>query len=415
MKNYLKSGFNSIQDVKLEAGTYTLVLYVKSMYGNVYTFALGNGVDWVEYDVDVIQGKLCKVWMTFTITRGVTKFKPIANNYSLELPVYVTDLQLTRGNVPVESGASPFDVDQILDDLHDDIDGIEDFTNDAFRDGLLNREEKTQLRASLDAIGSIVESVKGSYDKLLDNPFIGDNTMTSITNRYYDFIASWLSDGDPRGLKPVILWVVNGDNIISDEERTEKDRALNSFNKALFNYNQAEKQIYNDIGEDSIQPIITEDGFWAFWNPKKWNKETKQYGAFEKSTFSAIGDDGHSPYIDVLTETWWEWDPDLWNPITWTYGNYWDTKIKAVGTDGKDSIPPIITEDGFWAFWNPKKWNEKTQKFGDFEKSGFSAEGDEGHSPYVDETTGTWWEWNPKQWNSITGTYGKYQIGRAHV
>ena len=147
MKKYLKSGYNTIQDVKLEAGTYTLVLYVKSMYGNVYTFALGDGVDWMEYDVDVIQGKLCKVWITFNIPRDVTKFKPIAKNYSFGLPVYVADLQLTRGNVPVEAGASPFDVDQILDDLHDDIDGIEDFTNEVFRDGLLDREEKTQLRS----------------------------------------------------------------------------------------------------------------------------------------------------------------------------------------------------------------------------------------------------------------------------
>ena len=312
MKRYLKSGFSTIQDIKLEAGTYTLVLYVKNMYSNVYTFALGDGIDWMEYDVDVIQGKLCKVWVTFTTIRGATKFKPIARNYSLEFPVYVADLQLTRGNVPVEAGASPFDVDQILDDLHDDIDGIEDFTNEAFRDGLLDREEKTQLRSSLDAIGSIVESVKGSYDKLLDNPFISNNTMISITNRYYDFIASWLSDGDPRGLKPVILWIVNGDNIVSVDERDEKNRALNAFNVALYKYNQAEKEIYNDIGDNSIAPIVI-DGFWAFWNPRKWNIKTNTYGDFEKSIFSAEGDDGHSPYVDVLTKRWWEFYRYLWN------------------------------------------------------------------------------------------------------
>lgn len=332
MKKYLISGFNTVQDVKLEAGTYTLVAYAKSMYGNVYTFALGDGVNWTEYNIDVVKGQLCKVWLTFTIDEKVTKFKPIANNFTESLPVYVTDLQLTRGNIPVEAGASPFDVDKILNDLHDEIDGIEDFTNGVFADGLLNREEKTQLRASLDAIGSIVESVKGSYDKLLDNPFISNNTMASITTRYYDFIASWISDGDPRGLKPVILWIVNGDNIVGQDERDEKDRALNAFNDALYAYNQAEKEVYNDIGENSIAPIII-DGYWAFWN--------SELQEFVKSEFSAGGDDGHSPYIDILTKTWWQWDSTL--------GRYKDTGINAEGEGGINVM--INTQGSFRTYW----------------------------------------------------------------
>lgn len=323
MKKYLISGFDTVQDVKLEAGTYTLVAYAKSMYSDVYTFALGDGENWTEYDIDVIKGQLCKVWLTFTIDKKATKFKPIANNFSESLPVYVADLQLTKGNIPVEAGASPFDIDKILDDLHDGIDSIEDFTNEAFADGLLNREEKTQLRASLDAIGSIVESVKGSYNKLLDNPFIHEGTMASITARYYDFIASWISDGDPRGLKPVILWIVNGDNIISQNERDEKDRALNAFNEALYEYNQAEKEVYNDVGENSVAPVII-DGFWAFWN--------SELQEFVKSEFSAIGDDGHSPYINTTTGTWWEWSPEI--------GEFKNTFIKA---EGKDAVNIIMS------------------------------------------------------------------------
>ena len=132
--------------------------------------------------------------------------------------------------------------------MHDKIDGIEDFTDGAFKDGLLSEVEKTQLRASLDAIGAIVESVKGSYDKLLDNPFISNNTMANITAKYNTFIASWISDTNPRGLKTVILWIINGDDIITPDERDEKDRALNAFNNALYAYNQAEKGVYNDIG-----------------------------------------------------------------------------------------------------------------------------------------------------------------------
>lgn len=120
MKKYLKSGFNTTQNIKLEAGTYSLVAYVKSLYGNTYTFALGydgaQGVEWTEYDVDVVKNQLCKVWFTFTSTEKITKLKPISSNFSASLPVYVADLQLTRGNVPVEAGASPLDVDEILNE-----------------------------------------------------------------------------------------------------------------------------------------------------------------------------------------------------------------------------------------------------------------------------------------------------------
>ena len=45
----------------------------------------------------------------------------------------------------------------------------------SIKDGLLDEAEKMQLRASLDAMGAIVESVKGSYDKLKVNPFISDH------------------------------------------------------------------------------------------------------------------------------------------------------------------------------------------------------------------------------------------------
>ena len=267
MKKYLISGFNTVQDVKLEVGTYTLVAYVKSMHGDVYTFALWDGTDWEEFSIDVIQGQLCKVWLTFTIDKKATKFKPIANNFTEELPVYVADLQLTRGNIPVESGASPFDIDQILNDLHDEINAIEDFTEGAFKDGLLNDVEKMQLKVSLDAVGAIVESVKGSYDKLKVNPFISQDRMADINRTYNDFMVAWInSNFDPKnpydvtnkgGLKDIILWIVYGDEIVDENERAEKDRALEAFNSALYAYNLAEKEVYKDIG-DEIEDVQAE-------------------------------------------------------------------------------------------------------------------------------------------------------------
>ena len=40
MRNYFISGHHYIQDVVLEAGTYTFWAYIKSDFGNTFTFAL---------------------------------------------------------------------------------------------------------------------------------------------------------------------------------------------------------------------------------------------------------------------------------------------------------------------------------------------------------------------------------------
>lgn len=42
MRNYFISGHNYIQDVVLDAGTYTFWAYIKSNFGNTFTFALAN-------------------------------------------------------------------------------------------------------------------------------------------------------------------------------------------------------------------------------------------------------------------------------------------------------------------------------------------------------------------------------------
>ena len=53
------------------------------------------------------------------------------------------------------------------------------------------------------------------------------------------------------------------------------------FNDALYAYNQAEKEVYNDVGENSIAPIIDENGMWAFWST--------ELQEFIPSEFSAEG------------------------------------------------------------------------------------------------------------------------------
>lgn len=87
------------------------------------------------------------------------------------------------------------------------------------------------------------------------------------------------------------------------------------------------------MGQDAVAPIII-NGHWAFWD------ETIQ--DYVESAFSAIGDDGHSPYVDGNTGTWWEWND--------ANGAYQDTGVTAKGEDGTGILDVVdwyaISTDG---------------------------------------------------------------------
>lgn len=82
-----------------------------------------------------------------------------------------------------------------------------------------------------------------------------------------------------------------------------------------------------EAGKDAVAPTII-DGFWAFWDD--------DLNDYVVSSFSAIGDDGHSPYVDGNTGTWWEW-----NDAT---GTYQDTGFTAEGKDGVDGYSVSLSK-----------------------------------------------------------------------
>lgn len=124
--------------------------------------------------------------------------------------------------------------------------------------------------------------------------------------------------------------------------------------------------------KDGDTPTISERGYWVINGVE--------------TEFSAEGDDGHSPYIDPKTGTWWEWDAQQ--------GKYHDTGIRAQGpagadghdgkdgqngkdgVDGKDGATPTIGTNNHW--------------FINGVDTGMSAIGKNGETPYIGNN-GNWW------------------------
>jgi len=250
MKRYFKSGYNYIQDMVLEPGTYTFWARILSNFGDTFTFALANEAgEWEVFDVDVEMGQWSKVYEVFNITEKKVKLDLIHRYYDSEQPVFVFKPQLIKGNIPTDAGASPYDIDQITDDLHDSINGIADFTNEEFADRVLSASERISLKRDMEAVETIFQSLKGSYEKLIINPFVPVAVTTDLTTKY-NAVTSAKTD-----LFNVLNLIIAGDDIVSPEEITAKDAALAALNTALYNYNQVEKEIQNALGADYTQKI----------------------------------------------------------------------------------------------------------------------------------------------------------------
>ena len=125
-KKAFVSGHNYIQDIHMEPGIYTVLMKVKSMYGDVCSFALFDGTTWTHYDMDTVQGQWKWVYVTFRILVPMTKIDLISRNYSAELPVYVVEPQIVFGNVPFDAGVSPADLNKESKDLRFIIDQLVD-------------------------------------------------------------------------------------------------------------------------------------------------------------------------------------------------------------------------------------------------------------------------------------------------
>ncbi|MFA7136827.1 MAG: hypothetical protein WC125_13360, partial [Bacteroidales bacterium] len=352
MKRFFESGYNYIQDVVLKPGTYVFWAYIKSEFGDTFTFALANEAnEWEVFDVDVEMGQWSKVYEVFTITEKKVKLDLIHRYYDSEQPVFVFKPQLIKGNIPTDAGASPFDIDSIVDDLHDNIQGIADFTNEEFADRVLSASERISLKRDMEAVETIFQSLKGSYEKLIINPFVPEAVITDLTAKYNAVTSS------KTNLFNVLNLIIAGDNIVTPEEITAKDDALLALNAALYNYNLAEKEIQNALGADYTQKISAIRDFTDNEFADRYLSETEKISlshdldsvqTLVDSVTSRFNEMLLNPFLtgadrDLLIEKYnalldaWDWDEDL-DPLK---PNGLKTIILNIINDPDDLIDPV--------------------------------------------------------------------------
>lgn len=268
MKRYLISNTDIIQNVSLEKGTYTLVVYVKNMYSPIYSFSLFNSIeDEVVFDVDVVQGEWCKVYHTFYISEKKTKFNLTKGSFPTNGNISVYKPQLAKGNAISETGASPLDVEVIVDNLQNDIGRIRDFTDDEFADRFIDESEKVSLLHDLQNIQMILNGIDVTYLNLKSNSNLNQQDRDLLTTAYDRLQETWngVDSQGRQGLKTVIQTIISKGGKISQEDIDKKDFALLAFNNALTAYGETEilleRKIVDAIASNTAMSYMA--GVWS--------------------------------------------------------------------------------------------------------------------------------------------------------
>lgn len=210
-KKAFVSGHNYIQDIHMEPGVYTVLMKVKSMYGDVCSFALFDGTTWTHYDMDTVQGQWKWTYVTFRTLVPMTKINLISRNYSAGLPVYVVEPQIVAGNVPFDAGVAPADLNKESKELQSILQSMDSYIEGAFKDGLIESSEAKAIEKYLNTLHERKVSVDASYTQLHGNSFLEgapktnlENAKTALNTAYTNLIDSIngaISDGKTTQLE----------------------------------------------------------------------------------------------------------------------------------------------------------------------------------------------------------------------
>lgn len=132
-----------------------------------------------------------------------------------EVDKMITDVQTDTDKLKKELGT-----------LDSTVDSFQEFVEGAFADGIITEAEKVALEKNIRTIETTEETVKATYEKLIENSYLAGIPKEGLETAY-----GTLSE-KIKTLKDLIRNAIE-DNKITDEEDTGVDKAFTDFNTAI--------------------------------------------------------------------------------------------------------------------------------------------------------------------------------------
>lgn len=182
----------------------------------------------------------------FTVPiEGRLLFYPGIQSEGIIRSVKYTEIMLVEGFTPPSSySPSPGDVQKEIDDVSDAVTSLQNFTDQAFADGIITRSEAQAIASNINVLNAEKADIDAYYDKLYANAYLTGTAKTNLASAKtaYDTAHANLIDSINKAI---------ADGKATATEKADVDDKFTAYNNALFAYQtrvgEADKAIQDTI------------------------------------------------------------------------------------------------------------------------------------------------------------------------
>lgn len=225
------------------------------------------------------------IWLNATYNDGTTKYdndmlravtaKAAGEAFSIEH--WTLASKYTDDTVANEALASAKKANEAAGELQTTVSSMKDFTDEAFKDGIITRSERVGIGQYVNQIDTIKAQVTQSYNEVDSNSLLEGVAKTNLKSGYDAFIAAATE-------------LVNQINsVIADDEATSAERAAVDAKYTVFNTKYGDYTAYLNAAIKSIEAKLNESiGGYAYLK-EALQQETTTVGGLILSSAVALG------------------------------------------------------------------------------------------------------------------------------
>ena len=144
------------------------------------------------------------------------------------------------------------DVKEDVNNVKTSVDGLKNFTDEAFADGIVDRNESAAIASHINSIETFAKDAAESYTKVYENTLLTGTAKTNLVNAYTAFTTA----------KTELVTTINGaiaDGLVDALEKSAVDGKYTAFNTKygdfVANLNAANRAIQDAINQNALQAL----------------------------------------------------------------------------------------------------------------------------------------------------------------
>lgn len=144
------------------------------------------------------------------------------------------------------------DVKEDVAGVKTSVDGLKNFTDEAFADGIVDRNESAAIASHINSIETFAKDAAESYTKVYENTLLTGTAKTNLANAYTAFTTA----------KTELVTTINGaiaDGLVDALEKSAVDGKYTAFNTKygdfVANLNAANRAIQDAINQNALQAL----------------------------------------------------------------------------------------------------------------------------------------------------------------